>query len=204
MHAASWRLAFVAGMLLAVVPRTGSAQDAESPRLMTPLGEYILLGGGVTEFTDDAVKDAFDTGGTWDVRLGVGSRYYLGGEIAYVGSIRSGVGLVPDLMTNGAEGILRLQYPYATGNMLVEPFAFGGIGWSRVSFEDPIAPGLDDSDDIGVVPFGGGVTLGFGRFLVDARFTYRTSFSEDLGVSATGSAATFDQWAVNGAIGYEF
>ena len=52
--------------------------------------------------------------------------------------------------------MLRLQYPYVTGSWLVEPFAFGGIGWSRLSLRDA-PPALEDTDDVGVVPFGGGL-----------------------------------------------
>lgn len=206
MHAASWKLALVAGSLLAAVPGIANAQGwraDESRGLLTPLGEYLIVGGGVTDFTEDDAKDRFDTGGTWDLRLGVGSRFYVGGEVAYVGSMRRGTGVVPDLMTNGAEGVLRLQYPYARGNWLIEPFAFGGIGWSHLSLDDAPA-GLADSDDIGVVPFGAGLTVGYGRVLFDARFTYRTSFDEDLPLAANARPVSLDQWAVGASVGYEF
>lgn len=106
-------------------------------------------------------------------------------------------------MTNGAEAVLRLQYPYLRQGWLIEPFAFGGIGWSRLSVRDAPA-GVEDSDDFGVVPFGGGVTFGRGRMLLDARFTYRTSFSEDVLSAGGGSPVGLDQWAVNAAIGWEF
>jgi hypothetical protein len=96
-----------------------------------------------------------------------------------------------------------VQYPYVTGSWLVEPFAFGGIGWNHVSVEDA-APGLDDSDDVGVVPFGAGVTLGKGRLLLDARFTYRTSFDEDLALAVGEGPANLEQWGVTASIGYEF
>jgi hypothetical protein len=137
------------------------------------------------------------------VRVGFGSRFFVGAEAAYVGSLRSAVGDGSDLMTNGAEGVLRLQYPYVTGRWLVEPFAFGGIGWSRLSVRDAPA-GVEDSDDLGVVPFGGGLMLGYGRWLVDARFTYRSTFAEDVRVGAGGATASLDQWAVGASLGYEF
>lgn len=157
----------------------------------------------MTDFTKDAVKDSFDVGGTWDVRLGVGSRFYVGGELAYVGSARRGVGSTSNLMLNGAEAVLRLQYPYVTGKWLVEPFAFGGIGWSRASLNKAPA-GLKDSDDIGVVPFGAGVTLGYEHFLVDVRFTYRSTFSEDLALGVNQAPLNLQQWAVGASVGYEF
>jgi hypothetical protein len=206
MFAARSRFAFVAGLALAAAPGIASAGDwgaAGSSGLMSPLGEYVLVGGGVTDFTEDAVKNRFDMGGAWDLRLGIGSRVFVGGEVAYVGWLRAADGAGSDLLSNGAESVVRLQYPYATGSWLVEPFVFGGIGWNHVSLRDA-APGLEDSDEIGVVPFGGGVTLGYNRLLFDARFTYRTSFDDDLALAATEGPADLEQWGVTAAVGYEF
>lgn len=206
MKAGRWSFAFVAAVLVAGAPETGSAQGRGSDGsrdLLTPFGEYVLLGGGVTNFTDDAVKDRFDVGGTWDVRLGFGSRYFVGGEVAYVGSALNADGAGSDLIGHGAEAVLRLQYPYETGSWLIEPFAFGGIGWSRLSLRDA-PPGVLEDDDVGVVPFGAGVTLGYQGFLVDARFTYRARFDEDLALAANEGPADLQGWAVGASIGYEF
>lgn len=199
-------VAVLAVVLLAGGPSAASAEgwgEPGSSRLASPLGEYLLLGGGVTDFSKKSVKDQFDVGGTWGARLGLGSRSYVGAEVAYVGLAASATGAGADLLANGAEGVLRLQVPYTTGSWLVEPFAFGGIGWSHVSLRDAPA-GLKDSDDVGVVPFGGGLTVGKGGWLLDARFTYRTNFSEDLVLRAGEAPATLDRWAVSAAIGYEF
>jgi hypothetical protein len=206
MRAATTRFAFIVGSALALAPGIASAQGwgtGEPRDLITPYGEYFLLGGGVSGFTDGPTKDRFDTGGTWDVRLGFGNRYYVGAELAYVGSARSGSGSSTDLVTNGAEAVLRLQYPYATGSWLVEPFAFGGLGWSHQSLRNA-APGLKTSGDAGVVPFGGGITVGYDRFLFDARFTYRTSFNEELALAVNQGAANLAQWSVGASVGYEF
>jgi hypothetical protein len=208
MHAATSKLALVTAAILAWVPAIGGAAGwttAESPhRLMTPLGEYVLVGGGVNEFAESAVNDNFDMGGTWNLRLGIGSRSFVGAEVAYVGSIRSAKASDNDLTTHGAEGILRLQYPYVMGSWLVEPFAFGGIGWTRFSIDNAPA-GAKDSDDIGIIPFGGGIMLGYGQLLLDARFSYNATFSdEDLVLSSTGQAGDLQNWAVIGSLGYEF
>jgi hypothetical protein len=203
---ASRTFTVVAALVLAAAPAIGGAQGsrpAESHDLTTPLGEYVLLGGGVTEFTDDAAKDRFDTGAAWDVRLGIGSRFYVGAEAAYTGSFRGAKGDGLDALTNGAEAVLRLQYPYVTQGWLVEPFAFGGVGWNRLSLRDA-PPGVEDTDDFGVVPFGAGLMVGYRRLLFDARFTYRTSFNEDVAIAASGARPSLDQWAVNASIGYEF
>lgn len=204
MRATWWRFSLVAGLALATVPGMGRAAGwpgADGSSLLTPLGEYVLAGGGVTDFVDGDTRDRFDVGGTWDLRLGIGNRFYVGGELAYVGTTRSGGGL--DLMGNGGEAVLRVQYPYAAGRWLVEPFAFGGIGWSHLSLDGAPA-GVKDTDEIGVVPFGAGVGLGYGRLLLDARFTYRAAFDEDLAGTATARPADLDQWGVTASVGYAF
>ncbi len=200
------RFVLVAWALLAAAPGAARAEgwgDGGARELASPLGPYLLLGGGVTDFTDRAVRDRYDVGGTWDVRVGVGRGSFLGVEAAYVGSALAAKGSGFDLLGNGAEGVVRLQVPYATGSWLLEPFVFGGIGWQRMSLRDAPA-GVKDRDDIGVVPFGGGVTAGYGRWLLDARFTYRTGFSEDLPLAPGATAANLDGWAVNAAVGYSF
>ena len=206
MKAARWSVALGAGLLLAAAPGISSAQGwrgTEPREQVTPYGAYVLLGGGVTDFADEDVKDRFDVGGTWDARVGIGNRFYVGGELAYVGSALKAIGSGSDLVTNGAEAVLRLQYPIASGSWLVEPFAFGGIGWSHLSVQDA-APGVEDSDDAGVVPFGGGITVGYDRLLLDARFTYRTTFDEDLPLAVGDGPASLERWAVSGSVGYAF
>jgi hypothetical protein len=206
MRAARSMFVITAGLLLAAAPRIGSAQSwrgSGSHELATPYGEYVLLGGGVTEFSKSATSDRFDTGGAWDVRLGIGNRYYVGVEAAYVGAALNANGSGSDLRMNGAEGVIRVQYPYTTGRWLVEPFAFGGLGWSHVTLSKA-APGLKDNDDVGVVPFGAGVTFAYDHFLADVRFTYRTSFSEDLVLAANQSAANLERWSAGASVGFEF
>jgi hypothetical protein len=191
------RWALVTGAILAVSPVAARAWDGGGGGL----GTYALVGGGVTAFTDTTAKDLWDTGGDWTLRLGAGNRSYLGAEVAYVGSLHPAKTGSLDLLTSGAEAVLRLQYPYMMDKTLVEPFAFGGIGWRYEKIRN--APsGAKDTDNIGDVPFGAGVMFGFGRFLVDARFTYRATFSEDL-IGPRGTVKMHN-WAVEGAIGLEF
>jgi hypothetical protein len=195
-----------AGLLLAAAPGIGSAQgwrSAPARDRLTPYGEYVALGGGVTDFADGATRDRFGVGGTWDLRIGFGSRFYVGAEAAYVGAAAGAEGAGSDLLLNGVEGVVRVQYPYVTGRWLVEPFAFGGLGWTHLTL-DKAAPGLKDTDDAGVVPFGAGITLGYDRFVLDARFTYRTTFDEDLALAVNQPAAKLERWAVGASLGYEF
>lgn len=207
MQGTRWKIALAAALAVAGAPEIGSAQgwrdSGSGDGRLTPLGEYVLLGGGVSEFTEEDVKNRFKVGGAWDLRLGLGSRFFVGGELAYVGAVRDPDGFGSKLLSNGAEAVVRVQYPYETGAWLIEPFAFGGIGWSRVSLQDA-APDLKDEDDVGVVPFGAGVTFGYRHLLLDARFTYRTSFDEDLALAAGERPANLEQWGVVASVGYEF
>jgi hypothetical protein len=205
MPAAPSRFALLTAVALAAAPGLAAAQDHARARPADRLarsGAYLLVGGGVTDLAEDEVKDRFDVGAAWDLRLGVRGAF-LGAEAAYVGSVRNAVGAGAELMGHGAEAVLRLQAPLLTGRLAVEPFVFGGIGWSHLSLRDA-APGADDADDVGVVPFGAGVALGYGRLLLDARLTYRATFDEDLVLAAGEDAADLEQWGVTASVGYRF
>jgi hypothetical protein len=205
-HATITITTLATALLLAAAPAGGRAEEATggatSDRL-TSLGEYFLVGGGVTDFSKRDTRDAFDTGGTWDARVGIGSRFYLGAEAAYTGSYRSFKGSDASLVTNGAEAVLRLQAPYTRGPWLVEPFAFGGIGWDHLSIRKAPA-GVNDSANIGVVPFGAGVTVGYGHFLVDARFTYRSTFHDDVAFAPGAARPDLSHWTAGASVGLEF
>ena len=202
----SWQFGLLTALALAV-PGIASAKDSmsESRMLLTPPGEYVLLGGGVTNFTNQAVRDSFNNiGGAWEARVGYGTRFYVGGELAYLGVARGADRIGSNLLSNGGEAVVRLQYPADAAGWLIEPFAFGGIGWNHLFLKDA-TPGTTGSGDIGVVPFGAGLTAGYGGLLLDARFSYRPTFNDkDLVLSSTGTAGNLQSWAVTASIGYEF
>lgn len=194
----------ISALAAASVPGIAAAADRMAgSQGYTPLGAYFLAGGGVTNFAKDTLRDSFNLGGAWDLRVGIGSRYFVGGELAYVGSARGGEGVGFDLLNNGAEAVVRVQYPYTTSGWLIEPFAFGGIGFTRVTFVDD--PTDRDGSSIGTIPFGAGIMAGYRHLLFDARFTYRPAFSDDnLIISRTGSPENLHSWAVMASVGYEF
>ncbi len=90
----------------------------------------MMFGGGVTDFSSPTVRDMTGTGGAWDVRLIFGQREVLALETAYVGSAHyiSALGLDNDamLVSNGAEGVLRLNIPVIDHGSIIEPFGFVG------------------------------------------------------------------------------
>ena len=179
------------------------------------IGIAVGLGGGVSSFTTSEMSNAVDTGATWEVRSTIGTRLFLAGEVAYVGSRRNlnlngvtGVsGETPHVFSHGLEGAVRGQYPFFTGGFMIEPFAFGGFGWTHYGVDASVATGSQlqtTSDDVLVVPFGAGVTAGWHNVLLEARFTWRQTFNEDLLKKSDGTIASLSNWSAGATIGYEF
>lgn len=178
------------------------------------VGVSLGLGGGLTDFTGGDISDAVDTGGAWEVRATFGTRLFLAAEAAYVGSRRNlnlasvggTSGETPHLFSHGVEGTLRAQYPYLTGKWLIEPFAFGGLGYTHFSVDGVVPSGsrVSTSDDVLVVPFGAGLSAAWNGLFVEGRFTYRATFNEDLIRDANDRVLSMANWSAGALIGYEF
>ena len=170
-------------------------------------GRRIFVGGGFEEFTDNGLRSMTGGGGYWSARIVGGMRRIIGLEAAYVGNARNidalGLDRNARLISNGAEGAVRLNIPIVSWSQmsLVEPFGFVGLGWSHYNVTNTNINMSDvaSSDDIMTVPFGGGLAFGYGGLLADARFTYRKTYNNDL---VTGQ--NLDTWAVGGQIGFGF
>jgi hypothetical protein len=203
----------VAALLLAPLPAMAQYTYAGEPapevrRGAGPpsgFGAAVQLGGGVVDFTGATARSMTSTGGSWDLRLAFGTRSILGLEAAYVGSAQNitAAGLDPNaaLIGNGAEAALRLNAPLAYRGSLVEPFAFGGAGWTQYNvvndnFNTSI---VREKDDVLTVPFGGGLAASFNGFMFDARFTYRVLYNQDL-----IGKSNLDNWIVSANLGSEF
>lgn len=208
------------GIILAMAGATRAdpiaAETSTSPSRapFTQIGMTLGIGGGVTNFTGSEMSSAVDVGGSWEVRSTIGTRLFLAGELAYVGSRRNismpGVTTAnadkPHVFAHGLEGALRAQYPWVTGSWLIEPFAFGGLGWTHLGIDGIVPSGsaLRTSDDILVVPFGAGVSAIWNNIFVEGRFTYRAAFNEDLLATADGTPASMGNWGAGALVGYEF
>jgi len=164
---------------------------------------YLLIGGGVASYVDRDVRDDVGPSGTWDLRLGLGSRRVVAGELAYVGSAGSAGAFGKYFGFEGAEAVMRLQYPRQRGQWLVEPFVFGGAGWSHFEIVKATRLALRDTSDLLVVPLGAGLTLGNGSFLFDARFTYRQTLGEGIVPGSNTSRARLQSWAITASLGWE-
>jgi len=193
-----------------VAPPAYSYQPAPAaaPHEHGPLGAGLLVGGGVQDFTGDNARAATGTAGFWNARMVFGTRQIVGFEAAYVGSAQSinMLGLDSDamLLSNGAEGAVRVNLPVSrTAYSLVEPFGFVGAGWSRYHVANtPVnTASVAPNDDILAVPYGAGLAVGYRGFMADARFTYRSTFYNDL---LRTSGGRLDNWTAGGQVGFEF
>jgi hypothetical protein len=171
------------------------------------VGAGLIVGGGYQNFSRSGAQGVTDPGGYWTARLVFGTLFPIGFEAAYIGSAQSinALGLSNDavLISNGAEGVLRINLPIRRGAVFMEPFAFGGVGWQRyhVSRSNTFNSSITQNDDILEVPYGGGFEFGYGAFLADARFTYRSTFFTNLLTTSQGS---LDNWQAGGQVGFQF
>jgi hypothetical protein len=172
-------------------------------------GVSVQGGGGLTYFTGGRENDVTNAGGAWDLRVVFGTRMIPALEAAYVGSSRSvssgpvsGTGLV----SNGLEGNFRLNAPFLAGEALIEPFGFIGVGWSHYYLTSLGGQVVTvRSDDVGVVPMGGGLAFGYRGFIAEARGTYRPTWGES-GMVLTNDGRRFnlDTWSAGLMVGFEF
>jgi hypothetical protein len=173
------------------------------------VGAGLLVGGGVQDFSRSNARGVTNAGGFWNARLVAGTREYIGLEGAYIGSAQgiNALGLDSDavLISNGVEGAVRLNLPIvvARSATLLEPFVFGGAGWSRfhVARSSVNTSDIASDDDVLTVPYGAGMMVASRGLMADARFTYRSTFYNDL-LRTTGGS--LDNWSAGAQVGFEF
>jgi opacity protein-like surface antigen len=192
-----------------IEPELGEpSRGAQAQNILQDIGVGVSVGGGVQGFTEETARDLADVGGAWEARLAVGTKFPIGVEAAYVGSAQDieALGLDEDavLVGNGIEGAARLNIP------LVEqltPYALAGLGWTnyRLANEDFNTSNVNDSDNVGYVPLGAGVTYRVGRAAFDLRGLFRAAFNEDLVDAEPGEdEPSLHTWGVTGKVGFEF
>jgi hypothetical protein len=180
------------------------------PRLPSEIGVGFTLGGGVGGFTDSDIEDVVsnDVGGTWGLRMSIGTHVPIGLDVSYTGTAQTlesfNLDDNPTLVGTNVEGALRWNIlPHYTWN----PYVFGGIGWQRydVSNGDLSDQGLEDSTDLAVFPVG--VGLGFrdrSGLTVDVRGTMRFAEDSNFIQLEPGNDTELHTWEAAGALGYEF
>jgi hypothetical protein len=187
-------------------PVTPVAPEYAPEQAFVPrVGGALLVGGGFDDFTDGTLRRMSSGGGYWTVRGVGGTRRIIGFEAAYVGSAHNidalGLGSNARLVSNGAEGALRLNIPVEMPRGLIEPFGFAGLGWAHytVTNTNVNTSDLASRDDVMTVPWGAGLELGSNGFMADARFTYTHTYFNNL---LPGSS--LNSWGIGGQIGFGY
>jgi hypothetical protein len=176
------------------------------PNLITPIGLAVDVGGGVHDFVDRGLNRLADTGGAWEARLTVGTRTFLGGEIAYVGTANPLNNTIGDdideravLVSNGIEGLLRVNA------MLDEwqPYAVAGYTYRRFTVQntDVNTAAVEDGADDHEIPVGVGLAYRFKGLIADARFMVHPSVSSELQPTADTLPTAL---SLVGKVGFEF
>jgi hypothetical protein len=170
----------------------------------------LLVGGGVSDFTDSTMRDRTGLNGAYEARLSIGINSPLAIEAAYVGTASEidtlGLDDQAMLVSNGVEGLARLNL----GTFDVQPYVVGGASWVRYNVvnDDFNSSDVRDQDDALAVPLGAGLStyLGDSGLVLDGRFTYRMMFDDELVRPTSGNSdgSGLDNWIVTAKLGYAF
>ncbi len=191
------------------VEEVAAAEPFTAQSMPRPWGMSLAVGGGVTAFADDEMREFADLAGSWEARLTLGTRQRIAVEAAYLGSAQrlDSLGLDQDavLLSSGAGGALRL-------NLLTDrfqPYVLAGAAWRRyeVVNSDFNTSSVNDQDDVLETPFGVGFSYRHEPLIVDARGVYRRVFYDDLiqpAAAAGQEELGLHTWTANLMAGFEF
>lgn len=187
------------------------APEEKEKTMFERLGLSIAAGGGVSGFTDSAIRGNTKDGGGWDVRATFGTRSFLSFEAEYIGTAQGihALGLDSDamLVSNGVQGAVRVNF---LRNSAVQPFLFGGVAWRRydVTRTSTTFSDVNDKDDVLELPAGIGVAYRWKGLLLDARGEFRATTDNDLmprfTVGGLREPLPMHRYGVNASVGYEF
>lgn len=193
----------LASGLPAAAQESGQPAEGEPANMLTPFGMAFTVGGGVSDFVRDQIRDFTQTGGGWEARYVLGTRTHLGAEAAYTASLNGldtlGVDDNAMLMSNGGEAMLRANI--LTGAW--QPYLLAGVGWRHYNVvnTDTNTSDVSETDDAMTIPMAVGVSYRYSRIVGDLRAAYRPSFFDDISAVA---AQPLDSAALSLNIGFEF
>jgi hypothetical protein len=163
----------------------------------------LSAGGGVDDFTGSMAQDVTSIGGTWNVRLTMGTRAFIAGEVLYFGSAQAiqtigGFDSSAYLIGNGLQANVRANL---MKDYIVQPFVYSGPAWRHydVTNRDFALADVDDSADVFEVPLGIGLAGYYQGFMGDLRAEYRWAWGDDW----IADNDDMDRWNVTGNIGIE-
>jgi hypothetical protein len=184
-------------------------EHAYKTRPPSGAGIGFLLGGGLTNFTASAVRDATELGGAWDARLIFGTRSIFGLEAAYVGSVNNinsfGLSGNTKLIGSGVQGLARINFTTTA----LQPYLVGGAGWKHyaLSGERFNVSNIKNDDNIVEIPMGAGIAYHNRGFMLDARGMYNYAINSNMfqnqnpGVDGPGD---LHNWGARLSLGFEF
>lgn len=188
-------------------------EESRSPTLLgtQPVGAMVMIGGGAVDFATSGPSQFASTGGYWNARI-AGTRTILSAEAAYIGRAHgisaTGLSAGSTLLGNGVEGLIRLNAPFETGDVLIEPFAVAGGSWEYFTIlnEGANTSSLEDNDVAVFVPVGVGLAAAWQGLSIDVRGLYRHAFlSEMFGDSGFGlDDSALNTWQLGANLGFEF
>jgi hypothetical protein len=177
------------------------------PPQWTLMGVQVTAGGGVTGFFEQNTRLFLKTGGAWNVRGAIGTRWPFGIEAAYIGSVESitNLGLESGalLVGNGFDGALRFN-PW---HGVVQPYAFVGAGIINYRVTNTQLSNTDVQRFYNVfrLPVGAGGTWHVYRGLViDLRATIGFTVHNNVLLPGTPVNAPFHNWGLAASAGWEF
>lgn len=186
-------------------------QRSETLLGMEPVGAMLMVGGGAVDFATAGPEEFTQTGGYWNARI-AGTRTILSAEAAYIGRAHgieaTGLSAGSTLLGNGVEGLVRLNAPFETGEVLIEPFAVAGGSWEYFTIlnEGANTSSINDNDVAVFLPVGVGLAAAWQGLSVDVRGLYRHAFlSEMFGDSGFGlDESALNTWQLGANLGFEF
>jgi hypothetical protein len=191
-----------------ITEATAESDDA----LYTPFGASVTVGGGVMNYTERAPLAVTNPGGLWNARVALGTRSVVGLEAGYLGTAQdidaAGLDSGAFLVSNGAEGALRINAPFTFEQGMIAPYAVGGLGWQRFDLvnEGANTSSVEDVDNIMTVPMGVGISTVLSGFDLDARAMYHHTIGSELVgenvYSWDSNALNF--WSLQAGLGFEF
>jgi hypothetical protein len=179
-----------------------------TPQWYDDLGYSLSIGGGVSDFSHSVMRNTTSTGGSWDVRLSIGTRSYFTLEGSYIGSAqgiqRVGLSNGATLFGNGVQVALRIN---TNTHYWLQPFFYGGAAYRfySVSTSNGNLSDVATSTNVFELPVGIGLAAYFGYIAVDLRGEYRFTWSgDDLIPELVNTSGGLDRWNFSANIGYEF
>jgi len=131
----------------------------------------------------------------------VGTRSHIALEGAYVGSAQAlntlGVADKANLMSNGVEGLLRLNI--LTGAL--QPYVGAGYTWRHYNVSNSAfnVSSVADNGNVSEIPVAAGLAYRFRPFVLDARFNLHNAFATTIIPDANLST-----WGADAKVGFEF